>query len=81
MAFTPLPYLEDAPPKGGVDKKEGRAGKWPQKGGERGVKRLREGKARWEVGKSALGTHGRAIHEGAEISKEEERCATLKALP
>jgi hypothetical protein len=31
MAFTPLPYLEDDPPKGGVDKKEGRAGKWPRK--------------------------------------------------
>jgi hypothetical protein len=46
MAFTPLPYLEDDPPKGGVDKKEERAGKWPQKGGEKGVIRLREGRAR-----------------------------------
>jgi hypothetical protein len=30
------------PPKGGVDKKEGQVEKWPQKGGEKGVKRLRE---------------------------------------
>jgi hypothetical protein len=34
------------PPKGGVDKKEERAVKWPRKGGEEGVKRLREEKAR-----------------------------------
>jgi hypothetical protein len=34
------------PPKGGVDKKEERAGKWSQEGGEKGVKRLREGRAR-----------------------------------
>jgi hypothetical protein len=34
------------PPKGGVDKKKERAEKWPQKGGEKGVKRLREGRAR-----------------------------------
>jgi hypothetical protein len=46
MAFTPLLYLEDDPPKGGVDKKEGQAGRWPQKGGEKGVRRLREGRAR-----------------------------------
>jgi hypothetical protein len=43
MVFTPLPYLEDDPPKGGVDKKEERAGKWPQKGGEKGVKREKAG--------------------------------------
>jgi hypothetical protein len=46
MAFTPLPHPEDDPPKGGVDKKEGQAGRWLQKGGEKEVKKLREGRAR-----------------------------------
>jgi len=45
-AFTPFLHPEEDPSKRGVDKKEGRAGEWPQKGGEKGVKRLREGRAR-----------------------------------
>jgi hypothetical protein len=46
MVFTPLLHPEDDPPKRGVDKKEERAEKWPQEGGEKGVRGLKEGRAK-----------------------------------